>query len=555
MRGKLAIGGLALAICVSVVAAGASGALGGPSSRSSDQVRRGGTVVFGAEQETDCFNPILDACNQFWNQVMVWSTTMAGAFRITPKFTFQPWLVSRAVQRNRPFTTTYYLRKNARWSDGRPITMRDFQFTWRWIMDPKCEVAGREGYQDIRGFRALSRNGKTFRITWKRPYVWWRVLFSSVLPEHALRGEDCNKTWQNNLNNPKTGRPIASGPFIFQSYRPGQSLTIVRNPRYFGKRANVDRIVFRFLTQTSTEIAQIRGGEVDAIYPQPQLELASLRGQRGLRIQTHAGATWEHIDMQLSKNAAALKQAWVRKAIIQGINRQLLVRGLFRTLKPGLPVLNNVMFVSNNPFYQPAWNVWKYRPQRSISILRSHRCTGGPSRPGSGGGIYSCPGLGRLSFDFVSTAGNRLRELAFEVVQRQLRSIGIELRSAFAPAAIAFGRRLVNKQFDMFMFAWVESGFPAGKYDLYGCKGQSNYMDYCNRRVDSLLRRATQQTSPRRASTFYNRANRIIAGAVPTVPLYQKPTYLVYKSSLRNMVDNTTNFGPTWNVENWWKAR
>ena len=50
-----------------------------------------------------------------------------------------------------------------------------------------------------------------------------------------------------------------------------------------------------FRTDTDTEIQAIRGGEVDAIYPQPQLQLAALRGQSGLAVQTHQGAIIERL--------------------------------------------------------------------------------------------------------------------------------------------------------------------------------------------------------------------------------------------------------------------
>ena len=56
--------------------------------------------------------------------------------------------------------------------------------------------------------------------------------------------------------------------------------------------------MFRFITNTNSEIQAIRSGEVDAIYPQPQLALADLRNQAGLRIQTHVGLQYEHIEIQ-----------------------------------------------------------------------------------------------------------------------------------------------------------------------------------------------------------------------------------------------------------------
>jgi len=551
MRRNFWLFGVTLIAMLSLAAGGAAGAL----SPESEQVRRGGTVIFGAEQDVDCFSPILDDCNQFWNSVMVWSPTLAGAFEVQPNFSYKPYLVTSVRVQSRPFRLTYNIRRNARWSDGRQITAADFIMTWRTIVNPRCAVAGRSGYEDIRSARTRAR-GKAVTFTFRRPYAWWRDLFGAVLPAHAYRGEDCNKVFLNDMNNPKTGRPIASGPFIFAGYQKGQTLRIVRNNRYWGKRANLNGITFRFLQNTSTEIQQMRGREVHAIYPQPQLELAALRGVRGLRVQARQGTTWEHVDIQLGpRGHAALKRKYVRQALIHGMNRQQLVTGLFRRLQPGLPVLNNVIYVTNQEQYRPNWNIWKFNPQRAINLLRGARCTGGPRRPG-GGGIYSCPGVGRLSFQFTSTAGNRLRELAFEVIQAQLRRVGIELQSAFAPPAIAFGQRLPAKNFDLFMFAWVGSPSPAGALDIWGCGGESNFMTYCNRRATNFIRQANAvgATNPRRAATLLNRADALISGDIPTIPLYQKPTFLVHQTRLRGIVNNPTSTGPTYNAENWWLA-
>src|SRR5439155_807898 len=165
-----------------------------------------------------------------------------------------------------------------------------------------------------------------------------------LLPKHALQGEDFNKVWINDLNNPKTGKPIASGPFMFANWTKGQTLTIVRNPNWWGPhKAYLDKIVFKFVTDTNSEIQAIRGGD----------------------------------------------------------------------------------------------------------------------------GIWSCQGK-RMSYAFVTTAGNKLRELAFEIFQAQAKNAGIELTSALAPARIAFGPTVFEAgNFHMFMYAWVGTGDPQGWNSIY----------------------------------------------------------------------------------------
>ena len=60
------------------------------------------------------------------------STVLPGAFRVGPGLELRPNLVSRVdVTRKPPFTLTYRIRPEARWSDGTPVSARDFVFTHR----------------------------------------------------------------------------------------------------------------------------------------------------------------------------------------------------------------------------------------------------------------------------------------------------------------------------------------------------------------------------------------------------------------------------------------
>src|SRR5438045_4119951 len=126
-------------------------------------------------------------------------------------------------------------------------------------------------------------------------FAAWRGLFNYVLPQHALAGTDMLTVWNDCICNPKKGNaPIGDGPFLLTKFDRGSGITLQRNNRgWYGPKAKLDSIVFRFITNTNSEIQAIRSGEVDAIYPQPQLALADLRNQAGLRIQTHVGLQYE----------------------------------------------------------------------------------------------------------------------------------------------------------------------------------------------------------------------------------------------------------------------
>src|ERR671925_531305 len=107
------------------------------------------TLVFGAEQDVNGFNTALECCNQFWAVVIGNTPVLRGAWMINPKLRYVPDVITGAKVTPRPFSVTYNIKRNARWSDGKPVVAADFIYAWRKIMDPQSQVAGRDGYDQI----------------------------------------------------------------------------------------------------------------------------------------------------------------------------------------------------------------------------------------------------------------------------------------------------------------------------------------------------------------------------------------------------------------------
>jgi peptide/nickel transport system substrate-binding protein len=516
---------------------------------SSHTASAGGTITFGAEQGGGsdwCLNEFLDVdCAEFWNVVFE-TPVIRGAFILTPRFTFKPDLISHYKLQRNPMRITLYIRGNARWSDGVQVTGKDFIFTWKEKLakglinvhtDPTF-------YEDI---KSITGTGKVVKITMKKPFADWKDFFGFVLPQHVLRGMDLSTVWNTCICNPKTGKPIGDGPFLLTSYDPTAGLTLTRNPKgWFGKPAKLASIHFVYLHNTNSEIQAMRGGEVDAIYPQPQLALADLKNQSGLKIQSNKGTIVEHLEIQLgSKGNPLAKNTWVRQALATSINRAETVKSLFGTLNPGLVPLNNVMYVPNQgKLYRQHWNKWNYSVSKVSSIMTSHGCSKG------GDGFWRCNGV-KMSFSFESTSGNQLRELAFTFMQKQAQAAGFDLVHAFKPAGTLFGTDLPNHTFDLAMFANLFSADPQGRASLFSCNSPVNFTEYCNHTVTRELTQQASILNPAKRAALFERIDQQIANDVPWVPLYQKPTYFVYKSSIHGMVDDPNSQGPTWNVENW----
>jgi peptide/nickel transport system substrate-binding protein len=513
----------------------------------------GGTVVFGAEQEPPCLNNYLAGCNNTWT---AWTaaTSDRGLYIEKPDFSIQPDMIDgeAKVVTKPKMVITVTIKKNVVWSDGTPVTYKDFAATWQAQINQKNDVAGRSGWDSIQSVVPVSKDGKTFKIIWKKPFAPWKVfLANSIYPAKAMAGQDFNNFWLTDNNDPHNGKPIGDGPFILTNYTKGQSITMVRNPKWWGPhKPYLDKVVFVFRTNTDTEIQAIRGGEVDVIYPQPQLQLADLKNQSGLTIQSSQGTTLEHLDFneQLKGGQPLLRLPWFRQAVSYAIDRNALVKQLFATLNPKLQPLQNLTYVNNQKEYVPHFQKYTYSPSKVASMMQAHQCTKG------GDGIWSCPVNGtatRASIKFGTTAGNKLRELAQEIMQAQAKNAGIELVPTNNPSRIFFPQ-VADGNYQLALFAWVASGDPYGQTDIYGCGGESNWKGYCSNKVTSLLKQSDQELDPQKRINEVNAADANMALNVPTLPLYQKPTYLVYKSKLHGIRDNPTVQGPTDNMEDWW---
>jgi peptide/nickel transport system substrate-binding protein len=525
---------------------------GGATTSVTPAPRYGGTVLFGADQEPLTLNVFVVGGDHLWAAAAHYPT-MAGTFTITPRFQYRNDLVSKVVFTKKPFTVTYHVKPNARWSDGRPITARDYVFTWQTIMNRRWNIVSTIGYEDIT--RATILGPKVVKFSFKKPFAGWRDLFGEILPRHALQGEDFNNVWRSAINNPKNGRPIASGPFFLASWNRGSSMVFKRNERYWGKRAYLRQIIFRFVPDTNTQVQQIRGGELDVLNPQPQLSLAPLRNERRLRVQSSTGPVWEKLDFNLGYRGGGhtlLKQRYMRQAFAHGLNRQALVRTILGPINPRLPVLNSAIIMSNSVYYRPHWAKYTYDPARARRILEQNGCRRG------GDGIYVCGGQ-RASFRWMSTTGNQRRELTFEIAQAQLRNVGIEVKSDFSPPSVVFGQRKIAGDYDI-LDAALSSATPdiSGWDSAYGCRtdveAQQNDLGYCNRRVDALLKRSNTELDQRRQAALVNQALALMANDIPILPLYQLPSYLIHKRTIRGIIDNPLSSGPLWNLNQggWW---
>jgi peptide/nickel transport system substrate-binding protein len=550
-----------------VVSALALGALATPSVAAPGRAKKqSSAITIAVDQFPPVLNDMTTTGNGEWT-AMIAGPALARGYKLLPDFSYVPWIFAKdcTVTEQSPFTVDCTIRPEAKWSDGVPITSADFKFTYDTIMNKKNDVVSRAGYDKITAFNVVSPT--EFQMVFQEVFAPWRQLWAgsstTVLPQHVLQGKNFNKVWNSCICDPKTKKPISSGPMLVQSFTPDQQVTLVPNKNYWGgKVAQVPKVVFIPTRDTNSELNAFRSGEVDMIYPQNQIGLRSkIEAVDGARYTTTLGPQWEHFDMLTS--VPGLDDVQVRKAIATVMPRQQIVDRVVKDANDQAAVLNNTQYMVNQKEYQPHWNIYPAAGDVNAAnqILDAAGWTRGSDGTRQKGNV-------KLAFTVGTTSGNQARILAEQIMQQQFDKIGVKLTIKNSPDVL--DTKMPAFDFQTVIFAWVGAPDPysgnviwlssaipaqcsaklakAGQCDSSG----QNYTKVKDPQVDSLLNATDKEVDPAVRADLFNQADaQLAANDVTVIPLFQKPTQLGYRSTISGVQDNPTEDGFTWNIEDW----
>jgi peptide/nickel transport system substrate-binding protein len=540
-----------------VAACGGSGGGGKPADDSvpvtkpnivtTDAVRDGGSITMALEKDVPNFDS-LSSDAPLESQIVV-NGIFPAAFVQLPDYTVRmnsDLLDSAGITSTKPQTVVYKIKQNAVWSDGTPISADDFVFNWQSQngSDPAYSAATSTGYEDITAVKG-SDGGKTVTVTFGRAFADWQSLFGTLLPAHVFKAAgDPHKAFN---EGPAEIAKVSGGPFVLDAVDPSKSITLKRNDKYYGPRAHLDSVVFSIVTDANTEPQALANNEVQAIYPQPQVDLVGNVRRIGSKItyEEGLGSNFEHVDLNLAN--PFLSKLPLRKALLTAVDRNQILAATVKQFSKDIGPLNNRMFVQNQAGYQDnvtPEGLGSGNVEAAKKILTD---AGYRLEPGK---LFDPSGKQIPTLKAVYATGNPIRQQELELVQRSLQPLGVNLD--IAPTD-SFGQTIFGQSdFDLVVFGWVGTPFPSStNKSIYSTDGGQNAGKYSNPQVDKDLNQAAGESNPTTVTQLLNDADQQISRDAVSLPLYQKPTFLAYYGTYGNIRNNSTSVGPTYNIGQW----
>jgi peptide/nickel transport system substrate-binding protein len=539
------LGALLVGLAMVAAACGGGDDEGGDTGGGTAEVKPGGTLNYAADQAPTGFNNRTSKDNgtSVYNIVI---NMFPQAFHAQPDFTVkmdEAFLDSAEQTSTDPQTIVYKIKQNAVWSDDTPITADDFIYFWE-QQNGKIksnDVAQTTGYDQVESVEG-SDNGKTVTMVFKEPFTDWQGMYDGILPSHYISKRPGG--WNTGLD--KEPEKIPSGGwFKVDNYTADQSLTLVRNDKYYGQKANLDSVVFRFLPESTTQPAALQNNEVDLIYPQPQLDqVQQVKALTDVTSEINFGLSFEHLDFNFKNEH--LGDINVRKAIATGVNIPELVERTVKQFSDKAQPLGNRIFLTGQPEYQDHFGQYgKGDTAAATKLLEGAGYTKGAD------GIYAKDGK-KLSVRFSTTAGNKLRETQGELFQAQMKEIGVEIKISNVDSTKFFGEWLPQGNFDIANFAWVGTPFAvSSNRDIYRTGGGGNYGSYESKKVDDLFAQAVAETDRAKSVELAQQIDQQLTEDMVTIPLYNKPGFIAWRNTFANIKDNQTAEGPFFAANTW----
>lgn len=521
---------------------------------------QGGIVTVGLAEEPANLNPYLAV--QTVSRV-VRELTLEGLLDVDPQGNYIPQLAAEVPTVENGgisadgLTITFKLRPGVTWSDGHPLTSGDVKFTWQAIMEPGNAVNSQTGYEKIASVE--TPDPTTVVVRFRELYAPALSLFSvsdAVLPAHVLQGQKLGVAAFNRT-------PEGTGPFVVTEWTSGASIVLDRNRtfREAGKPL-LDRIVFLTIPSNEVGIARLRTGEIDALWGLGESQIAQLQSVPGVDLVITPSSNVEYLGLNLSQRGTAdpskphpiLGDRRVREAIASAIDRTEIVDGLLGG--------------KTEPATSPIGLGWAapqglsmstYDPQRAQQLLDQAGWV-----DANGDGIRDRNGR-PLSLGISTVSGSQIQELSQQIVQSQLKKVGIDLVINNLASAALFGTwqengALKRGNFDIVEDTWGADLDPdaflsalfASDQIPTGANGGSgwNFFRLNDPALDQAIARGRSTLDQAKRKEAYRVAVQRILDAIVYIPLFKRATVDAYTTAVTGELPNPWD-ELTWNAADW----
>jgi oligopeptide transport system substrate-binding protein len=498
-------GAFALAACAGSASWGAVIPPGTPLAARQEMVRNNGV-------EPESLDPaLIESANAFNILVDVFEslTALDNHSKVVPG-------VAESWQQTDPTTWVFKLRKNARWSNGEPVTAQDFVYGWRRFVDPKNAAplasalgayifnatAITQGKLPVTalGVRAIDAGTLEVKTPGPLPFLPYLLQAPQFAPEPRATIERYGRDWT------KPANIVSNGAFLLRDWQINSKVILEKNPKYWDAASvALTRVTYLPVEDNNADLKLYQSGEDDMTSSVPPGAFMSLKAQYPRELHNSAMIAMRFY--ALNNGDPLLKDVRVRKALSLVIDREILAGKV--TADGEAPVYG--LSVKGNEGVDPVRYDWADWPMdKRVAEARKLLAEAGV-KPGT-----------RLRFAYNTNDYNK--KTAIFVASEWKTKLGLDTEMESMEYKVLIRKRQ-SADYQVARHGWIP-GFAdiTGFLMLVECGNDANDNKSCDKAADALIHQAEATADAVRRRALMTQAVRLEMDDYPMIPLLQMST-------------------------------
>ncbi|AME26645.1 peptide ABC transporter substrate-binding protein [Burkholderia sp. PAMC 28687] len=432
-------------------------------------------------------------------------------------------------------TWIFHLRKNAKWSNGEPVTAGDFVFSAQRLVDPKTAspyantygmfllngteiVAGKKPVASL-GVTAIDANTLQIRTPYPVPFLPDLMTNTNFGPINKAAMEKNGKDWT------KPGKLVSNGAFMLKDWQVNNRLVLAKNPNYWNAGyVQLNQVTYLPIEDENTDVKQYESGGNDWVYQLPSGTFARYKQEypNEMRAAPMLGLRY----YSFNNKDPLLKDVRVRKALSMVIDRDILAQRV--TADGQIPaygvIVKGVKGADVNAYDWASWPMAK-RVEEAKKLLAEAGV-----KPGT-------------KLQFAMNTSEYHKKMAIFAASEWKSKLGLDTDIQAMEFKVLLKKRH-DGDYQIARNGWVADYNDASTFlTLVQCGSEQNDNQACNPKADALMREASNSTDPATRLKLQTEAGKVAMEDYPMLPLLQYTLVRLVKSyvggySTKNPMDH-----------------
>ncbi|KQL45632.1 ABC transporter substrate-binding protein [Brevibacillus choshinensis] len=441
---------------------------------------------------------------------MVVSSTFDGMTRKGPDGKFHEAAAEKIEISEDGLTYTFHLR-DAKWSNGDPVTAQDFEYAWKRALDPQTASdyayqlfylkkgadfnAGKATKDDV-GVKALDDKKLEVHLENPTPFFLELTAFATYYPVNKKVAE-ANPKWAMEANT-----HVGNGPFKLETWAHKNKMSFVKNDSYWDKdNVKVDKIEVTMIEDQNTELSMFENDELDwaggPFSTLPTDAIPALKDSGKFKVIPVANTYWYQFNIE----KPPFNNAKIRKAFGYAIDRQAIIDNILQAGQiPATGLLPPTMAVKPDGYFR----------DHDTALAKQLLAEGMQEL-----GITKLPPL-----TLIFNTSEAHKKIAEAVQDQWKQTLGVDVKVANMEFKVYLDT-LDSGNYQIARRGWVaDFNDPVNFIEIFREKRGNNNTNWTNDKYNELLQQAAKERDLEKRKQLFGQAEQILMDEMPVAPIY-----------------------------------